>query len=94
MQTNSINNLIATLFYANNNNLTYYVKHKNKTKVIKHKYNLTNTYNTLYKNYNCTLQQLNFIQFAYVNNSIKHNLSFKYNCLNNYKQLNKCLNTM
>lgn len=95
MQTNSFKNLIVSLYYANSNNNIkhYYIKHNNKVKHIKIKNSLKQMYNSLYKNYNCNLQQLNFIQFAYNTNNIKHNLSFKY-CISSYNKLKQCLNAM
>ena len=99
MQQKTINNLILNLFTTSNNNKVkhYFIikKHSKQTKHIKViKNSLTSTYKNLYKCYNCTLQQLNFIQFAYSTNNVKYNLSFKYNCVNNYKQLKSILQTM
>lgn len=89
MQTNSIKNLITTLFYATNNNTTCYVKHKNKIKVIKYNYNLTHTYKTLYKHYKCSLKTLNTIQFLYANNNLQQTVKY-YKSFAIYSKVCKC----
>ena len=95
MQNKLFKNLISTLYYAtsNNNIKHYYIKHNNKVKHIKKVNSLKQVYTTLYKNYNCNLMQLSFLQFAYNTNNIKHNLSFKY-CISSYNKLKQCLNAM
>ena len=98
MQQKTINNLILNIFTAcNNKQVKHYYIIKQASKKVKHikklSNSLTSTYKQLYKNYNCTLQQLNFIQFAYSTNNVKYNLSFKY-AVSNYNTLKKCINCM
>lgn len=73
MQNKTLNNLISSIYYSTNSNIKhYYIKHNNITKHIKHNVNsLRNTYNILFKHYNCTSKQLNLLQFVYSYNNLK-----------------------
>jgi len=69
MQTNSLKNLIVSLYYANSNNKKhYYIKHNNKIKhIIKNKkQSLFTTYKKLYKH---NFKQITFKQLQTLNNT-------------------------
>jgi len=92
MQTNKLKNLIASIYYSYNNNNKIIIKRNNKIiKVIKrsNKQTLTSVYKNLYKHYNCSLQQLNTLQYFYAYNNV-NNITKYYNTYATYSKVCKC----